>query len=515
VHVRSTNGVYGWSLDGRVLVATEDSGTNSSRALALSPKGHVLWRVKNGGIGSGTWSAHGLLALNTGRSSAGARQAIAVYDEAGHLRFKVPFGRLNPARTWSPSATWSPDGSRLALVSGRAFQVRTTAGRVLLRKRVSRLSDLNLLWDGNCRTVIAGYGACHCHAKSVDIRTGKTSPASNRFARHQTSPDGRLAILEAPAGDEFEIQVAPTAGGPARAYAHVPACDDEAGVRYADFGSAQFLPGNRSIVYASICSTPASSLYSVSAAGGPAHRITASRSPYWSPALSPDGSKIAYVTNRCAGLGCGSPTSSIAVLNTDGSGERVLATPARSSSKCLGDYTESPSWSPDGATILFGLDTCNRGTALPQLYTVPASGGAAHDLGVRAFAATWGPSRIAYVGLAPPGEPAGTFIWTAKPDGTDPVPVHGSSAGDSPAWSPSGQLAYLRNNHRTVVVGTSQATFPFARVVALALSPDGTRLVVTAQETPTAPVDVYTVSPSGAAPIRLTQNYDAGGVSWR
>jgi len=51
--------------------------------------------------------------------------------------------------------------------------------------------------------------------------------------------------------------------------------------------------------------------------------------------------------------------------------------------------------------------------------------------------------------------------------------------------------------------------------VALAWSPDGTRLVVTARATATAPVDVYTVNPNGSDPIRLTQNYDAGGVTWR
>ena len=515
VHVRQVSGLYGWSPDGRVLAATEDiPKTNSSDVLALSAEGRVLWGVKAGGRGIGTWSAHGLLALTTGRSVAGARQAIAVYDEVGHLRFKVPFGRLDLAQTWLPWSTWSPDGSRVALLSRRGFQVRTTTGRVLLRKRVSRLRDLNLLWDGNGRIVLAGYGSCQCHARSVDVKSGKTSPASDRFARHQTSADGKRAILEVPAGDAFAIQIAPTAGGPPHAYGRVPACDDVGGARYPDFGSAQFVAGNRSLVYASICSSPATSLYSVSAAGGPIHRITASRSLYWSPALSPDGSKIAYAGNSCAGLSCGSPTSSIGVVNVDGTGEHVIATPATSST-CLGNYDESPSWSPDGATILFGLDTCDRGTALPELYTVPASGGATHDLGIRAFAATWGPSRIAYVGLAPPGEPAGTFIWTAKPDGTDAIPIVGSSGARSPAWSPNGQLAYLRNNGRTVVVDSSQSTFPFATVVALAWSPDGTRLVVTARATATAPVDVYTVNPNGSDPIRLTQNYGAGGVTWR
>jgi Tol biopolymer transport system component len=513
VHVPYARGVYGWSPDGRVLVTESIGGANSDHALAVSPVGRKLWRIKIGGSSSGAWSARGLFALNTGGTAVGARQAISVYSETGHLRFKLRFGRIARARTSWPWSSWSPNGSRLALAYKRAFQVRTATGRVLLRKRLSN-SDLQILWDGNSRIVLAGYGSCHCHAKSVDIRTGKTSPASDRFALNQTSTDGKLAILEAPDRDGFEIQVASTAGGSPHTYAQVPACDTAAGQTFADFGAAQFVRGNRSIVYASTCASPALSLYSVSAGGGAVHRITTSRSMYWSPSLSPDGSKIAFAGNACTGVGCSDLSSGIGVLNADGSGEHRLTSPPRSSSKCSGDYDESPSWSPNGATILFGRSLCSSGTSIPELYTVPAGGGAVHDLGFRGSQATWGPSRIAYVGLAPAGEPAGSFIWTANPDGTDPVPVNGSSGAGNPAWSPSGQLAYLRNNHRTVVVGSSQSTFPFAYVLAFAWSPDGTRLVITARATATAPYDVYTVNPSGSDPVRLTENYNAGGVSW-
>jgi Tol biopolymer transport system component len=514
VHVPNASRVYGWSPDGRVLVTESVSGTNSYHALAVSPRGRKLWRIKIGGRGSGVWSARGLLALNTGGTAVGSRQTIAVYNEGGHLRFKVWFSRIARIQTSWPWSAWSPNGSRLALAYKRALQVDTATGRVLLRKRLNN-SDLQILWDGNSHIVLAGYGSCNCHARSVDVPTGKTSAASDRFALNQTSADGKLAILKVPAGDEFQIQVAPTAGGSPQTYTQVPACDTVTGQRYADFGAAQFVRGNRSIVYASTCRSPALSLYSVSADGGAVHRITTSHSMYWSPALSPDGSKIAFVGNPCAGLGCGEPSSGIGVLNADGTGEHMLTSPPNSSSTCSGNYDSSPTWSPDGATILFGRNLCGGGTGMAELYTVPASGGAVHDLGFRAYEVAWGPSKIAYVGLAPSGEPAGTFIWTAKPDGTDAIPIAGSSGARSPAWSPNGQLAYLRNNGRTVVVDSSQSTFPFATVVALAWSPDGTRLVVTARATATAPVDVYTVNPNGSDPIRLTQNYDAGGVTWR
>ena len=511
VNLSSINQVPGWSPDGRRLAVTVPARHGySNRELVFSARGHRLWQVR-GLVGpwGATWSPHGLLAVPVGGDRAGARHSVAVYGKAGRLRFTVRLGLPTP---W---AYWSPNGSRVAITSGHSLQVRTAVGRLLLRKGLkNHVGWGDLMWVGNHRVVIGVYSSCACHAVGIDVRTGKMSRASGRFDA-PTSPDQKLALLRVPAGDEFEIQVAPTAGGPPQSYGHVPACESVDGARYADFGPVQFVPHRDSLVYASACSSPKTSLYSVAPGGGPVRRITAAGAMYWSPALSPDGSKIAYVTNRCAGLGCSSVTSSIGVLNAEGSGEHLLHTPVRSSPTCSGDYDESPTWSPDGATILFGTTTCNSGTGMPELYTVPASGGAAHDLGFRGYQATWGPSRIAYVGDAPSNAPSGTFIWTAKPDGTDPIPVAGSSGASSPAWSPNGQLAYLRNTSRKVVVGSSESTFPFASVLALAWSPDGTRLVVSARATATAPPDLYSVNPNGSDPIRLTQNYDTGGVTWR
>jgi hypothetical protein len=187
VHVRAASAVDGWSSDGRVLAATEYvRATNSYRELALSPDGRVLWSVRNVQAGEAAWSVRGLLAVVTGGNAAGARQAIGVYDE---------------------------DGSRVALASKRALQVRTATGRVLLRKRLRHDFWWNHVgWNGDGRVVLAGYGSCQCREISVDVRTGKMSQALHRWAA-QTSPDGKLAILRTPSGDGFEIRLARTAGG--------------------------------------------------------------------------------------------------------------------------------------------------------------------------------------------------------------------------------------------------------------------------------------------------------------
>ena len=63
------------------------------------------------------------------------------------------------------------------------------------------------------------------------------------------------------------------------------------------------------------------------------------------PAWSPDGTKIAFTTNRFAG-----GAFEIMVMNADGSG-----TPRRLTNNPATDY--SPSWSPDGTKIAF---TSNR-----------------------------------------------------------------------------------------------------------------------------------------------------------
>ncbi|HEY8774128.1 MAG TPA: hypothetical protein VIM05_06120, partial [Gaiellaceae bacterium] len=67
----------------------------------------------------------------------------------------------------------------------------------------------------------------------------------------------------------------------------------------------------------------------------------------------------------------------------------------------------------------------------------------------------------------------------------------------------------------TVVVGAQVEKLPFTSVTSLAWSPDGTRFVVTASSTKTAPLDVYTVRTDGTNPVRLTKNYDALGARWR
>ncbi len=259
----------------------------------------------------------------------------------------------------------------------------------------------------------------------------------------------------------------------------------------------QFVGRTRSIVYDSACA-PLTHLYAMPPDGSGLHQIPGIQPNPGEAALSPDGTKIAYLWRPPTGT----PTE-IRVVNVDGTDDRVLAGPTADCSA-----PSSPTWSPDGQTILFSEENVVLGSnCMPtELYTVSVNGGPVHDTGIAGDDAVWGPSRIAYNG------PNG--LTTANPDGSDPVVV--AQFGLARAWSPDGRLAYTTGVYgTTVVVNGSTVALPFAEVTSLAWSPDGTRFVVTAEKTLKDQPDVYTVGTDGTDPIRLTTSYNAGGADWR
>jgi Tol biopolymer transport system component len=256
----------------------------------------------------------------------------------------------------------------------------------------------------------------------------------------------------------------------------------------------QFAGPTRSLVYASYNPEPFANLYTVAPSGGAPRQLTALKPYASSPSFSGDGTKVVYVWAQYTGLTCKGCASQIRVANADGSGRRVLTTPQ----DCT--FDSSPTWSPDGSTILFSEDACD---SPGELFTVPAGGGSRHDLHLAGSNPAWGPSKIAYEGTR-------GGIWTANPDGSNPTKV---GVGHDPAWSSTGTLAYLVGSS-AVTVGQSRVNLPFASVASLAWSPDGTHLVVTARKAKNSIPDVYTVKTDGTNPIRLTKNYDATGATW-
>ena len=174
--------------------------------------------------------------------------------------------------------------------------------------------------------------------------------------------------------------------------------------------------------------------------GGGQRRITTKLTLY-RPAISPDGSQIAFSAP------IGDPTLGkygIAVANLDGSGFTMLSNPK------YGDF--SPTWSPDGTQIAFirdkesnlNTDTCCNLRVMDadgsNKATVPGTLGAANP--------AWSPDgdEIAY--------DTKDGIYVTKVDGSSKRNIAGPKR-TQPAWSPNGnEIAFVRDSgseHRLIV----------------------------------------------------------------
>ena len=177
-------------------------------------------------------------------------------------------------------------------------------------------------------------------------------------------------------------------------------------------------------------------LYAVNGNGTALTQLTSDAFENYSPALSPDGKKIAFVSDRDGvlityndpfeGAGEYREGRDVYVMNADGTGIVRLT---------MSGVSGDPAWSPDGTRIAFasawgiriaGTDDTNSVelTNNPQDHT-PA----------------WSPdgSRIAFTRADPSvrGAPQTARIWIVDADGTGPTPLtdfHSSG----PVWSPDG-----------------------------------------------------------------------------
>lgn len=171
------------------------------------------------------------------------------------------------------------------------------------------------------------------------------------------------------------------------------------------------------------------------------------------PALSPDGSSVAFVSERTG-------SKDIFVIGVDGRGLRqVTSGPAAD---------DSPSWSPDGGRLVFsstGEDPAG------DIYTLPVSGGAPTRLTADPAADTqpaWAPtgSRIAFTTTR--FDPAGDVVVMAETGGavTRAVPEPGDST--EPAWSPDGARLAFTTRQPDPLGDVKQVTVPGGQVSVIA-----------------------------------------------
>jgi Tol biopolymer transport system component len=471
-----------WSPDGS-LVTVRTGGYPNTFTEVVHRTGGLAWRVRSSG-GVASWSARGVLASGDGAN-------VTLYAESGRRL------RAFPAR----NAAWSPDGGRIASITRDRLQVHTLEGALALDRRLPGLtSESNgLAWVAD-RIVVGGL-ATGTGLVSVDLRTGKLTPA--RYTALQSSSVGGYTATTEPSRDRFAVLV--DKDGRNRTFGRVPGCTDD-GSFVAAVSPPQVVPGGQSVVYASSCLEPLANLYSVTP-GGAIRRITDVRKQQADPALSPDGTQLVYTEAPATGLSCKGCPVSLRLADADGSHVRALTRRNEA-------WDSSPTWSPDGRTILFSYSTI---ASFGSLEAVPASGGPIAHLPIRGAQPSWGSARIAFLDETK----APTRVWTTAPDGSDRRravvsgnPFALASSGDDRLAVATGDAGHFGIDVLGPV-GTHRLPFSFSNLCDVAWSPDGTELALAARRAGDAVCDVWIVPLGGGAMRRLTHDYDVHSLSWR
>jgi Tol biopolymer transport system component len=193
-------------------------------------------------------------------------------------------------------------------------------------------------------------------------------------------------------------------------------------------------------------------IWTVSPDGWHPLQLTSNDADDHSPAWSPDGMKIAFVSDRAdphAHQRGHAPIWDLYVMNADGSGITRVTT---CGNDCGGNGVLAPAWSPDGTHLAFAM-TKRRGPSdmyfQTDLYVVNADGSGLvqlTDTPDQQGDPAWSPdgSEIAFSRYVD-GQ---LDVFSVKADGTEEARLTTDPADDSgPAWSPDGRQIVF-SSHR-------------------------------------------------------------------
>jgi Tol biopolymer transport system component len=233
-------------------------------------------------------------------------------------------------------------------------------------------------------------------------------------------------------------------------------------------------------------------------------------------AWSPDGRKLAFVRERDR------RNDDVYIINADGSAQRRLARGVRRTVNVTPG--PAPAWSPDGRRIAFVSDRDDGTFAYTRdsrdgadVYVMNADGSRQRRLTRNAFydgAPTWSPDgqRIAFVSTRDGNQE----IYVMNADGSGQWNLtQGPGGGSSPAWSPDGQRIAFRSlrdgNGEIYVVNTDgrnvrRLTRNPDSDGGPVWSPDGQKILFVRAEYRQGNSEIFVTNADGSGQRNLTRN---------
>lgn len=247
-------------------------------------------------------------------------------------------------------------------------------------------------------------------------------------------------------------------------------------------------------------------IYTMNPDGSDQRRLTFNEYDDYSPALSPDGSQIAFISDRDdpnPGACSHNCFYQLYIINVDGGGERKLVETEFS--------TLHPDWHPDGTRISFDTESNLQG----DIYVVNADGSDPQLLIADGFWADWSPdgTQIVFASM----RDGNAELYLADADGGNQRRLTRNGRLDYfPDWSPDGRrIAFTVMEDRAVYImdtdgGNEQRLTHQGNAENPTWSPDGTCIAF--QSSNDGDFEIYVIevralqSSDGFNPLQLTDN---------